>query len=188
MKILSPILISLVAFFVASSANAEPTIVARHETKLNSDWSFHFGDTPGAEGASFDASSWSHVEVPHTWNALDGQDGVKTATPGSFTLHGDYARGTGWYRRVLKPDVTWAGKQLYLQFDGSNRRTDVFVNGQLIRTHLGGHARFRFDVTTALKADRDNVLSVKVNNEDNGIIPQSGDFTFFGGLYRDVAL
>ena len=188
MKFRTLILTSLAAFLTASFAAAAPTAEARHEISLNSDWSFHYGETPGAESVGFDASSWSHVNVPHTWNALDGQDGTKAAKGGTLLMHGDYARGTGWYRRILKPEAAWAGRQLYLQFDGANRRADVFVNGQLVGTHLGGHARFRFDVTEALKSDRDNVLSVKVNSDDNGVIPQSGDFTFFGGLYRDVAL
>jgi beta-galactosidase len=128
------------------------------------------------------------VDTPHTWNALDGQDGIKTKVEGFAMLKGDYARGTGWYRRVIRADAAWTGRQVYLQFDGANRRTDVFLNGQLVGTHLGGNARFRFNITTALRRDGDNVLAVKVNNEDNGILPHSADFTFFGGLYRDVAL
>jgi len=161
----------------------------RTEIDLNASWRFHYGETPGAEAAAFDTSSWSRVNTPHTWNAYDGQDGVKApAVGGASLLTGDYARGTGWYRRTIPFDRAWSGRRVYLQFDGANRRTDVFLNGQLVGTHLGGNARFRFDLTSALKPDGPNALAVRVNNEDNDIIPHSADFTFFGGLYRDVAL
>ena len=174
------------ALFITTALAAAP----RAEVSLNAGWRFHFGDTPGAEAAAFDTTSWSQVNTPHTWNALDGQDGAKASAGGASDIMkgGNYARGSGWYRRTLKPDATWTGRQVYLQFDAANRRADIFLNGRLVGTHLGGNARFRFDVTAALKRDADNLLAVKVNNEDNGILPHSGDFTFFGGLYRDVSL
>jgi beta-galactosidase len=161
---------------------------ARSEINLNAGWHFHFGETPGAETAAFNDAGWSTVDTPHTWNALDGQDGILKKTEGLALLKGDYARGSGWYRRVLQADPAWAGRQVYLQFDGANRRADVFLNGRLVGTHLGGNARFRFNVTGALLPGGDNLLAVRVNNEDNDIAPHSADFTFFGGLYRDVSL
>jgi len=162
----------------------------RTEVNLNAGWRFHFGSVVRGEATGFDDASWSTVSTPHTWNASDGQDGAKAASGGGADIMkgGDYARGSGWYRRTITASPEWAGRQIYIQFDGANRRADVFLNGQLVGTHLGGNARFRFDLTAALKRDGDNVLAVRVNNEDNGIAPHSGDFTFFGGLYRDVTL
>ena len=178
----------LAAFsLAAATAPAAP----RAEISLNAAWRFHFGETPNAESSAFNDASWSTVNTPHTWNALDGQDGVKASAAGGaadIMKGGDYARGSGWYRRTLKPDAAWAGRQVYIQFDAANRRADVFLNGVLVGTHLGGHARFRLDITAALRRDADNLLAVRVNNEDNAIAPHSGDFTFFGGLYRDVSL
>ena len=92
--------------------------------------------------------------------ARDGQDGG-----------GDYFRGTGWYRRRFAARSAWAGREVYLQFDGANRRADVYLNGHLLGTHLGGFARFRFDATPYVKAGADNVLAVRVNNEVNDIAP-----------------
>jgi len=163
----------------------------RTEISLNAGWRFHYGDTPGAETPAFDTTAWSLVNTPHTWNALDGQDGVRKSAqsgPANIMKGGDYARGTGWYRRSLSFDPLWAGRQVYLQFEAANRRADVFLNGRLIGTHLGGNARFRFDITAALNRSTANLLAVRVNNEDNGILPHSADFTFFGGLYREVSL
>lgn len=178
------LLSSLAVLTLATAAVAAPRI----EVSLNPGWRFHYGETTGAELPGFNDSAWSIVHTPHTWNAQDGQDGLKKKVEGFALMKGDYARGTGWYRRSLRADAAWSGRQVYLQFDAANRRADVFLNGRLIGTHLGGHARFRFDITNALRRDADNVLAVKVNNEDNGILPHSADFTFFGGLYRDVSL
>jgi len=160
----------------------------RSEINLDRDWRFHFGTTAGAEAPGFDDAAWSAVSLPHTWNALDGQDGVKTAGGAHDMRQGDYARGTGWYRRIIRPAAAWANRQIYLQLDGANRRADVFLNGQRVGTHLGGHARFRFDLTGKLRPGQGNVLAIRVNNEDNDIIPASADFTFFGGIYRSVTL
>jgi len=164
------------------------TAAPRTTSSLNAGWRFHYGETPGAEAPAFNDAAWSRIDVPHTWNAQDGQDGVKNRNAVPAGLRGDYARGTGWYRRTLRSDPAWRGRRVYLQFDGANRRTDVFLNGRSVGTHLGGHARFRFDVTDLLRPDADNLLAVRVNNEDNEIIPHSADFTFFGGIYRDVAV
>lgn len=167
---------------------ATSTLAARTEVSLNDGWRFHLGGEPKCETSGFDDSGWSSIDVPHTWNARDGQDGAKGKTPMSGGMRGDYARGDGWYRRTIKPSADWVGRRIYLQFDGANNRADVFMNGRLIGTHLGGYARFRFDLTEALQRDADNILAVRVNNELNGIAPQSGDYTFFGGIYRDVSL
>ncbi len=175
----------LLALGVAATAGAAGA--ARTEISLDTGWRFHFGETAGAETPAFADAGWSQVNVPHTWNAFDGQDGMKGDAPATL-MKGDYARGSGWYRRTLHADKSWAGRQVYIQFDAASRRADVYINGQSVGSHLGGFARFRFDITKALRPDADNIIAVRVNNEDNGIIPQSADFTFFGGLYRDVTL
>src|SRR4051812_15986800 len=110
MKFRTLLYVFFVAVITASlglPASAASTVAARREINLNSDWSFHFGETPKAESVAFDASSWSHVTLPHTWNALDGQDGTH-AESGAALMRGDYARGSGWYRRILKREAAWA--------------------------------------------------------------------------------
>ena len=126
------------------------------------------------------AAPWSDVTLPHTWNALDGEDG------GS-----NYYRGVGWYRRHLIAPADFAaggGRQAFLQFDGANIVTDVYLNGTHLGQHRGGFAAFRYDVTSVLAAG-DNVLAVKVDNSAvDDVPPLNADFTFFGGLYRDAHL
>ena len=112
------------------------------------------------------------VSLPHTWNALDGQDGGA-----------DYWRGIGIYEIDL-PNST-KGKKQYIEFQGANHVATVYCNGRELGTHKGGFSTFRFDLTPAMKAEG-NVLTVVVANAPSDVYPQNADFTFYGGLYRDV--
>jgi beta-galactosidase len=161
-----------------SSARAAVVDPPRQEVALTAGWRFHQGPVPHASDAALDDSTWEAVALPHTWNARDGQDGG-----------GNYFRGDGWYRRHFRVEPAWAGRRVFLQFDGANRSAEVFLNGRRLGLHRGGFARFRFDATAAIDFAGDNVLAVRVNNgaADN-LIPVSADFTFFGGLYRGVSL
>jgi beta-galactosidase len=163
------------AVHCAAQASGLPD--GRQVLDLDPGWRFLAGDDPRAPEPGFDDRSWQPVDLPHTWNALDGQDGGN-----------DYRRGPGWYRRHLVVDASLAGRRLYLQFDGASLMADVYVNGVHLGNHRGGFARFRFDATASLRVGADNVIAVRVDNGKLGIPPTSADFTFFGGLYRDVSL
>ena len=113
------------------------------------------------------------VTLPHTWNALDGQDGGN-----------DYYRGDGVYEIQL-PDPT-QGKRQYIEIQGANHVATVWCNGVELGTHKGGFSTFRYELTKAMQ-NSGNVLKVLVNNGVCDVYPQRADFTFFGGLYRDVA-
>ena len=150
----------------------------RQVVDLSEGWTFHKGSAAGAQMPGYNDISWQEVNIPHTWNALDGQDGGN-----------DYYRGDGWYRKVLDWNDAYAGKRLVLEFLGANMQADVYVNGKLLGTHKGGYTAFRFDVTDALIPGQENAVAVKVNNEwTQDIAPLGADFTFFGGLYREVSL
>ena len=149
----------------------------RQEQLLEQDWKFHKGSCERAEEIGFKDADWERIRIPHTWNARDGQRG------------GEYYRGDGWYRRHFTIVKDWAERRIYLQFDGANRNTEVFLNGKRVGEHRGGFARFRFDITEAVKREGDNLLAVRVNNEGkDGSAPVGGDFTSHGGLYRTVSL
>ncbi len=112
------------------------------------------------------------VALPHTWNALDGQDGGN-----------DYWRGVGAYELEL-PDPT-AGKRQYIEIRGANHVATVYCNGKELGTHKGGFSTFRYELTGAM-LPTGNKLAVAVSNAKSDIYPQNADFTFYGGLYRDV--
>jgi len=161
----------------AHAATYTPPTV-RQRVDLNASWRFNKGDVSGAQSPTFNDSGWAPVTVPHTWNAQDGQDGGN-----------NYYRGIGWYRRHYTPPTTFTGRKLWLQFAGANTVTDVWVNGTYLGQHRGGYARFRFDATSALRLGQDNVIAVKVSNAPTSdVSPLSADFTFFGGIYRNVSL
>ena len=117
------------------------------------------------------------LDLPHTWNARDGQDGGN-----------DYYRGTCTYETEFsRPEFDAAGQRIYLQFDGVNASAKVILNGQVVMTHDGGYSTFRGDVTDFLQ--QENALKVEVDNSVNDrVYPQKADFTFYGGIYRDVKL
>jgi beta-galactosidase len=170
---------ALVGLFVAaSSGGASAKSRPRRTIDLDKDWRFLRADAPGAESPDFDDRAWSRVAIPHTWNAQDGQDGGD-----------DYYRGVGWYRRRVPIPKSEAGRELYVEIDGANLETTLFVNGREVGHHAGGYARFRFDVTSLAKPGAVNVFAVKVSNAANpNVPPRSADYTFFGGIYRDARL
>ena len=138
----------------------------RIEQLLNTQWEFTNHD-----------GSAETVNIPHTWNAIDGQDGGN-----------DYWRGTCTYRKCFPmPECDAATQQVYLEFAGVNASASVELNGKQVMTHDGGYSTFRADVTDLLQAE--NRLKVDVDNSVNDrVYPQKADFTFYGGIYRDVKL
>ena len=137
----------------------------RNEILLNKDWTFVYFD--GSETA---------LDLPHTWNAQDGQDGGN-----------DYRRGTCVYKKHFAAPAYSGDQRVYLNFDGVNASAKVILNDTVVATHDGGYSTFRADVTDVLKPD--NHLVVEVDNSVNDrVYPQKADFTFYGGIYRDVKL
>ncbi len=133
--------------------------------KLMNGWSFT-GGKEKLEG----------LELPHTWNGLDGQDGGN-----------DYRRGIGSYSCLVEKPILKEDERVYLQFHGVNASAKVTLNGQPVCVHHGGYSTFRADVTDALQET--NKLEVEVDNSVNDrVYPQKADFTFYGGIYRDVEL
>lgn len=123
-----------------------------------------------------DDASWEKVNLPHTWNGIDGQDGGD-----------DYYRGTCYYRKELKSRELPAGKEVYLEFEGTNSIAELFVNGEKVKRHEGGYATWRANITGYLKEE--NEILVSVDNAPNDYVyPQKADFTFYGGIYRNVNL
>ena len=121
-------------------------------------------------------TKWDFVNLPHTWNAIDGQDGGN-----------DYYRGTCYYAKPLNRLDLPKADEYYLEFCGANSSADVYVNGTHLAHHDGGYSTFRVNITTALA--QENLIVVAVDNQKNDTVyPQHADFTIYGGLYRDVNL
>lgn len=138
----------------------------RMKQKLSQGWFFI-----GSDGREIS------VNLPHTWNALDGQDGGN-----------DYYRGTCSYRTSFpKPSFDSGNQRVYLEFQGVNASAEVQLNGNKVMEHDNGYSTFRADITEFL--EEENHLVVLADNSVNQkIYPQKADFTFYGGIYRDVLL
>ncbi|MBR2949605.1 MAG: glycoside hydrolase family 2 protein [Lachnospiraceae bacterium] len=145
----------------------------RNIKNINQEWFFHKGVTEIAAGLS---ESGESVSLPHTWNAKDGQDGGN-----------DYFRGTCCYAKKMMRSELPAGEKCFLEINGANSSAKLYVNGTCLAEHDGGYSTWRTDITEVLQEE--NTICIFVDNAANETVyPQTADFTFYGGLYRDVNL
>ncbi len=141
----------------------------RNKINVNENWEFiknsnQIGLSEGAE----------KINLPHTWNNEDGYDGGN-----------DYFRGSSVYTKVFKKSSFPVADKYFLEINGANSSCDVYANDAKLIHHDGGYSTFRVDVTPYL--DENLVISIVVDNSPNeSVYPQMADFTFYGGLYRDV--
>lgn len=169
----------------AQAAGVAPAISAatnRRTLSIDPGWRFLRGDASGAQATAFDDSGWERVSLPHTVRLEPAlNSGVKNY------------QGIAWYRRHLALDNSFAGRRIFVRFEGAMQVADVWLNGVSLGQHQGGYTPFVFDVTSGLKLDGTDVLAVRLDNRDNALVPpgkpESGlDFNYYGGLYRDVKL
>ncbi len=119
-------------------------------------------------------SKWDFVSLPHSWNALDGQDGGN-----------DYYRGTAIYAKEISKEDLPAADRYYIEIQGANSSADLYVGGKLLAHHDGGYSTWRCDITEHIGIT--TLIAIAVDNAPNETVyPQVADFTFYGGLYRDV--
>ena len=146
------------------------------KTSLNSNWMFTKNNIDNL--SIIDGANWDRVNLPHTWNDKD----VLDDEPG-------YYQGNGWYKKQFFVEKNKEDKNIYILFEGVNQTAEVYINNSKIGSHKGGYTAFTFDISNYLKFGEVNEILVKANNEINlDIPPLSGDFTFYGGIYRDVWL
>jgi beta-galactosidase len=173
----------------AGALVAKPVAVGPQTLPLASGWSFAFQEATPAD----DAATWQPVSLPHSWNRIgqyEPQTGVVAAQRPV-----DKKQGVGWYRLDLATPDLAGGRRVFLQFDAASRMAQVWLNGQKVGAHAGSFARFRLDVTKALRPGQSNRLLVRVDNTaptsgspTADTLPLTGDFFVQGGLYRPVSL
>ncbi|WP_405574490.1 glycoside hydrolase family 2 TIM barrel-domain containing protein [Winogradskyella sp. Asnod2-B02-A] len=134
---------------------------------INSGWQY-----------SEDKTIWETINIPHTWNDKD-----------AFDDESGYRRGLGYYQKQIFIASEEKENILYLKFNAVNQEATVFVNGEKVGNHKGGYTAFNFEITKYLKFNNYNLIEVIVDNSHNeNIPPLDADFTFYGGIYRDVEL
>lgn len=172
---ISKILFTYILFCLFSVSSI---VGQRYNIEFSKQWKFSLTQDAKAAELKYDDSNWSNIDIPHTWNALDGQDGGK-----------NYARTIGWYRKKFEWRPEFEGKRIYLEVLAASLMSDTYINGKYVGQHKGGYNAFRYDITDFLNKSTTNVLAIKVDNSyKDDIAPLSADFTFFGGIYRNVNL
>ena len=152
------------------------TMWGKSYVDIGDKWKFFPGILNG-QSSSLNDSSWPEVEIPHSWNAIDGQDGG-----------GDYRRGDAWYRKRVDIPVSASGKCVYIDIGAANMSSTVYVNGTQVGQHVGGYARFTCDITRYVTPGQQALIAIKVNNADVVAPPRHADFTFSGGIQRGIRL
>lgn len=147
----------------------------RTQETINDNWSFSVTNEQNYSGKDLNDQQWQVVNLPHTWNT----DAYNKK---------DYFRGSCWYRKKLFIDERLKNKELYIRFEAVNSLAEVFINGKRKIVHSGGYNAFTVNITDDVTLGQYNTIAVRVNNENINIPPLSGDFTIFGGIYRDVWL
>ena len=142
----------------------------RNIVNINKGWLFK------KDTADISAKDGALIDLPHTWNAEDGFDGGN-----------DYFRGACLYTKTLDRAELPAADLYYLEFRGANSSADVYVNGKKLAHHDGGYSTWRVNITEEF-GDKAEVAVVVDNSPNETVYPQMADFTFYGGLYRDVNL
>lgn len=164
-----------IALFILLLLTTLPAAAQRESRTINDGWSFRFGDLPDGTVPAAGDDTWTPVHLPHTWNT------------DAYTEK-NYLRGTGWYLRTLDLPPQWTGRRILLRFEGVNKSAAVYVDGEPAGEHRGGYTSFTIDITPQPGSGTRHTLAVRTDNADDDIPPLSGDFTFFGGIYRDVWL
>ena len=172
------IILSCLAVFFNSCNRQE--INTRQRTSFNNNWKFSLGDVEGASVFTFDDSEWRQLNLPHDW-AIEGE--FSKDNP-SGTGGGALPGGIGWYRKTFVADKAYAGKKVFIDFDGVYMNSEVFINGVSLGKRPYGYISFRYDLTPYLKIGEENVIAVRVDNQEQ---PNSRWYSGCG-IYRNVWL
>ena len=172
------IILSCLAVFFYSCNRQE--INTRQRTSFNNNWKFSLGDVEGASVFTFDDSEWRQLNLPHDW-AIEGE--FSKDNP-SGTGGGALPGGIGWYRKTFVADKAYAGKKVFIDFDGVYMNSEVFINGNSLGKRPYGYISFRYDLTPYLKIGEENVIAVRVDNQEQ---PNSRWYSGCG-IYRNVWL
>lgn len=154
---------------------AQKALSPRNVQNFNREWKYAQGDFKGAEQAAFVDNGWESVGLPHSFSI-------------PYFMSKDFYVGYGWYRKQFNLTKNELAKKLFLEFDGVFQEAEVYVNGQLVGTHVGGYTGFSVDITPAVKSGT-NQVAVRVNNIwKPDVAPRAGEHVFSGGIYRNVRL
>ena len=150
--------IILVLLSIVTNAQYQPAIQRKQLFDYN--WKFSLGDAPTANTNDFDDKNWRTLDLPHDWS-IEGKPDPKNPMGGAG---GYFPAGIGWYRKAFKAPVTWKGKHVSIYFEGVYMNSEVFLNGKSLGVYPYGYSSFSYDLTPYLNFNKENELSVRVDN------------------------
>lgn len=184
MQKLNILIAILVLALGACTNNRSVTLTNPEKVLFNSDW--QFSKATGIENDTTifnpdNAIAWKNVSLPHT------------ASIEPLVIDGAQWQGNCVYRKFFKLPESYKEKHLALYFEGAMQVAEVYLNGSLVHTNLGGYLPFYIDISNKVSFTKKNLLVVKLNNEDNSLVPPGKpladlDFNIFSGIYRNVWL
>lgn len=168
------------------SAPPALNVAERASIDFSPDWRFIRSDVNNAQATSFNDSGWSLVDLPHTWNAIDGANGDGTA---NGVTNGNYDRGAAWYRKTLKFSKSWDVRRIFIDIGAASIKGDLYVNGTYVGSHDNQASKWVEEISSLVSSRQTNVIAIKVDNTyDENIPGYRGDWTNFGGLTRGVSV
>ncbi|MGD9994083.1 MAG: glycoside hydrolase family 2 TIM barrel-domain containing protein [Salinivirgaceae bacterium] len=184
MQKFNSLMVILVLALSACTNNGSVTLMNSEKVLFNSDWQFSKAPEIEKDTTIFypeNAISWENVSLPHT------------ASIEPLVIDGAQWQGNCVYRKIFELPESYKEKQLALYFEGAMQVAEVYLNGNLVHTNLGGYLPFHIDITDKVRFTGKNLLVVKLNNEDNSLVPPGKpladlDFNIFSGIYRNVWL
>ena len=129
---------------------------------FDNNWLFSKTKDLSASKYGFDDKGWRKINVPHDWSI---EDTVSKANKSSIE-GGFFVTGSAWYRKHFKAPITWKNKQVACRFDGIFMNADVWINGTFLRHETYGYSGFAVDLTMLLYFDKENIISIHVNNDN----------------------
>jgi len=179
------------------SCTSQPVNKSRLDKTINSDWTFNYYPESDIDSMTvlpgFDDSKWKAIALPHTWSTFETTGEMHPFIYNASERDDPYWwYGWGYYRKKFSVNKKMKEKKVFIEFDGVQKYSKVFLNGKYLGDHKGGFTGFYFDLTDQINWDNENVLVVMVNNRRNDIhrIPPmtAGNWNVYGGIYRDVRL
>ena len=148
---------------------------------FNPGWRYYKGDMERAETVELDDSDWEVVATPHSVELM----------PAEASGCRNY-QGPVWYRKWFVIPAATRGKQVFIHFEAVMGKQKVYLNGHLVKEHLGGYLPFNIDLTAnGIQAGDSCLIAVMADNSDDKSYPPGKrqytlDFSYHGGIYRDV--
>jgi beta-galactosidase len=174
------ILLTLASAAVLNAQSVSDVYNGHRGVNFDSGWKFNLGDVSGAQSADFSDASWRVLNLPHDWSIELPYDQNSPGTVGGGYLDG----GIGWYRKSFTLPQDFAGKRVFIEFDGVYMNSSVYINGTLLGTRPYGYSTFEYELTPYLTTDGSaNVIAVSVDNNQPTSRWYSGS-----GIYRNVWL